>query len=43
LTLHIGSLQLEGLHALRSVGAVYMASPWIFCKSLRISTASYYR
>ena len=27
LTPHIGSLQLEELHALRSVGAVYMASP----------------
>ena len=27
LTPHMGSLQLEELHALRSVGAVYMASP----------------
>ena len=27
LTPHIGSLNLEGLHALRNVGAVYMASP----------------
>ena len=27
LTPHIAGLQLEGLHALRSVGAVYMASP----------------
>ncbi len=26
-TPHIGSLDLEELHALRSVGAVYMASP----------------
>ena len=24
-------------------GAVYMASPWIFCESLRLSTAPYYR
>ena len=27
MTPHIGSLWLEELHALRSVGAVYMASP----------------
>ena len=27
LTPHIGSLQLEELHALRNVSAVYMASP----------------
>ena len=24
-------------------GAVYMASPWIFCDSLRLATAPYYR
>ena len=24
-------------------GAVYMASPWIFCESLRLATAPYYR
>ena len=35
----IGSLQLEGLHALRSVGAVYVASPRVFCESLPVSTA----
>ena len=42
-TPHIGSLGLEELHALRSVSAVYMASPWIFCDSLRLATAPYYR
>ena len=31
----IAGFGLEGLHALRSVGAVYMASPWIFCESDR--------
>ena len=39
----IAGLQLEGLHALRNVSAVYMASPCIFCKSLPLSTAPYYR
>ena len=31
MTPHIAGLQLEGLHALRSVGAVYMASPPKVC------------
>ena len=35
----IAGLQLEELHALRNVSAVYMASPWIFCVSLPAATA----
>ena len=37
----LGSLQLEGLHALRSAGAVYVASPRVFCGSLPLATAPY--
>ena len=32
---------LEGLHALRSVGAVYVAAPRVFCESLPAATAPY--
>ena len=39
----IAGLRLEELHTLRNVSAVYMASPWIFCESLRLATAPYYR
>ena len=39
----IAGLRLEELHALRNVSAVYMASPWIFCESLPLSHAPYYR
>ena len=41
LTPHIAGFGLEGLHALRSVSAVYVASPRVFCKSLPVSTAPY--
>ena len=37
----IAGFGLEELHALRSVGAVYVASPRVFCKSLPVSTAPY--
>ena len=39
----IAGLRLEELHTLRNVSAVYMASPWIFCESLRLAAAPYYR
>lgn len=35
----IGSPDLEGLHALRSVSAVYVAAPRAFCVSIHLSTA----
>ncbi len=38
----IGSLQIEGLHALRSVSAVYVASPRVFCVSVHVATAPYF-
>ena len=47
-----GALPLDPAHCKRAArraaqpvesGAVYMASPWIFCESLRLATAPYYR
>ena len=39
--IYIAGFRLEGLHALRSVGAVYVAAPRVFCVSLPLSTAPY--
>ena len=41
LTPHIAGFGLEGLHALRSVSAVYVASPRVFCVSVHVATAPY--